>query len=352
MDWARLWQQVSDGAEVLCADLAAAWVGDGEPMGWLARRLGGILELGDSDVHALLGGVWGAHLPFVVSETALLSRAQRTAISHTWALTSGVRERGPDAPPKPLHLLALGPHSVIQAWDLPVMVVPCVPQQRTDIRDVIDAVLPGLTYITEYISPEAERALLSGVAECGWHESNKGDRMSRRIHHFGYPYKYPADGIDTARRLGDLPGWCHGVIRDMLEDGHVPHSPDQLTVNEYLPGQGIAPHVDSVDTIDEHIAVISLGSSCVMNYTDCLSQRRHPLLVQPRSLMVISGDARYKFTHHIAKRKGDSILCTQTPHCPGLAPGGVPRCTAAAGHLIPRGRRVSLTFRKIIPQPQ
>lgn len=43
--------------------------------------------------------------------------------------------------------------------------------------------------------------------------------------------------------------------------------PDQLIINEYLPGQGIAPHIDCVPCFTETIVSISLGDEYPMRFT-------------------------------------------------------------------------------------
>ena len=106
----------------------------------------------------------------------------------------------------------------------------------------------------------------------------------------------------------------------------MPELPDQLIVNEYEPGQGIASHVDCVPCFTETIASLSLGSACVMNFGNKEKERVVPLLLEPRSLVILRSDARYNWTHGIAARKTDDLQ----------------------GRVIQRRRRVSLTFRKVI----
>jgi len=92
---------------------------------------------------------------------------------------------------------------------------------------------------------------------------------------------------------------------------------DQLTINEYTPGVGIAPHVDAHSSFTGGILSLSLLGSCVMVFrkayvasggrTDCLhasptdqQQQQHSqqdrqvcVFLPPRSLLVLSGEARY-----------------------------------------------------------
>lgn len=41
---------------------------------------------------------------------------------------------------------------------------------------------------------------------------------------------------------------------------------DQLTLNSYEPGDGIAPHVDAHEPFEEFFAVLSTGDGTVMSF--------------------------------------------------------------------------------------
>ena len=71
--------------------------------------------------------------------------------------------------------------------------------------------------------------------------------------------------------------------------------PDQCTVNRYFPGQGIPPHVDNHECCDDTIMSLSLLSDVVMNFTDLESKKMIPVNLPRRSLMVMTGQARYSF---------------------------------------------------------
>jgi hypothetical protein len=77
------------------------------------------------------------------------------------------------------------------------------------------------------------------------------------------------------------------------------------------------------------IISLSLGSSCVMDFTRVSTGDKISVLLEPRSIVVLKDDARYQWMHIIAARKGDLFQ----------------------GEPITRERRVSLTFRKVIIQP-
>ena len=104
----------------------------------------------------------------------------------------------------------------------------------------------------------------------------------------------------------------------------MPYVADQLIVTEYQPGEGIRPHVDAPVFADVIVGV-TLGSTCVMEF----ARAGHPtraLLLEPRSAVVLSGDARQDWQHAIPARAEDEWQ----------------------GRTLPRARRVSLTFRKML----
>ena len=145
------------------------------------------------------------------------------------------------------------------------------------------------------------------------------------MQHYGYKYDYKARAIDRSMRIGDLPTWAVEIADAFCERGLWDERPDQVIVNEYEPGQGIAPHVDCLPCFTGTIVSLSLGSGCVMDFLHKATWAERELLLEPRSLLVMKGEARTVWTHGIAKRRSDRYH----------------------GRTIARHRRV-LTFRKVI----
>jgi alkylated DNA repair dioxygenase AlkB len=106
----------------------------------------------------------------------------------------------------------------------------------------------------------------------------------------------------------------------------MPRVADQVIVNEYEPGQGIAPHVDCVPCFADTIASLTLGSTCVLEFTNVATREKVPLFLARRSLVVLTGAARYDWRHAIPGRKSDEH----------------------EGRSVPRARRLSLTFRNVL----
>jgi alkylated DNA repair dioxygenase AlkB len=120
---------------------------------------------------------------------------------------------------------------------------------------------------------------------------------------------------------------------------------DQITVNEYPPGCGIAPHVDTHSAFTGTILSLSLGDRCVMEFrhpnpneeaeeegystssttesaaattttTAGARQNRNETMIFPhralelprRSLLILTDFARFNRQHYIPKRKSDPMI--------------------------------------------
>ncbi len=179
----------------------------------------------------------------------------------------------------------------------------------------------GLSYVPDYLDEDRQKQVLAVIDSLPWRED-----LRRRVQHYGYRYDYARKKVDPDQYLGPLPPWAQSLADQLA--GHAPQRLNQVIVNEYLPGQGIAPHVDCVACFAGTVLSISLGSTCVMRLTHPHDGRSVDILLEPRSLLVLGGAARYEWRHSIPARKNDKWN----------------------GLTLPRGRRVSLTFRTAQPE--
>lgn len=181
--------------------------------------------------------------------------------------------------------------------------------------------LDGLYYHPDFVNVETEKALLHTIDSQIWQNP-----LKRRVQHYGYIYDYRRRTIDGSMRLGALPNWLQEIAEQLHTDGWIAAVPDQVIINEYVPGQGIAAHVDCEPCFGDTILSLSLGSACMMNFQHTTSEKRASQLLAARSLIVMQGNARYLWKHGIVARKSDRV----------------------GGRTLKRRRRVSLTFRKAI----
>lgn len=124
-----------------------------------------------------------------------------------------------------------------------------------------DVVVSGALVVPDFLSQEEEQELLAFYEAQDWKAN-----LNRRVQHYGYIFNYRTLMADYVRPCPPLPAHVpplaeriYGVYADHMarEEGDCAHDPlhplapvpleqiriNQLTVNEYLPGQGIAPHI-------------------------------------------------------------------------------------------------------------
>lgn len=122
----------------------------------------------------------------------------------------------------------------------------------------------------------------------------------------------------------------------------------QAILNLYYPGEGISPHVDLLKRFDDGIIGVSFESGCVMSFERVKGQEKEPigkdgpldrdrwdLYLEDRSVLVLSGDARYNWTHGIEGRPKDFVVCERDGR-------GEPE-------WLERGTRLSITYRWLLP---
>jgi alkylated DNA repair dioxygenase AlkB len=175
----------------------------------------------------------------------------------------------------------------------------------------------GIRYIREYLAPATHDTLLSAVDAHEWQMLGE-----RRVQAHGYSWNRTTGGV---YRIGALPAWAKDVADHLLDDRLMPYAADQVIVNEFEPGAGIPAHVDAA-FFDDTIVSLSLGSTCIIEFVEYGLQRVHPLLLEPRSALVMTGDARTRWAHGIPARE----------------------CDVWCGQQLQRARRVSLTFRRML----
>ncbi|KAF6101943.1 alkB-like protein 8, tRNA methyltransferase [Phyllostomus discolor] len=206
---------------------------------------------------------------------------------------------------------------------------------------------PGLKVVEEIVSSEDEKLLLESI---NWTEDKNNQNFQkslkhRRVKHFGYEFHYENNNVDKDKPLpGGLPDICDSILEKWLKEGIIRHKPDQLTVNEYEPGHGIPAHIDTHSAFEDEIISLSLGSEIVMDF-------KHPdgvtvpVMLPRRSLLVMTGESRYLWTHGITPRKFDTVQASKG-HKSGIITHDVGDLT-----LNKRGIRTSFTFRKVRQTP-
>ncbi|KAG6635940.1 hypothetical protein CIPAW_11G077800 [Carya illinoinensis] len=204
----------------------------------------------------------------------------------------------------------------------------------------------------DFVSIKEEEELLAAVEAKPWKSLAK-----RRVQHYGYEFCYETRNVNTRQKLGVLPTFVSLILERISSFPNLDDSTnivlDQLTVNEYPTGVGLSPHVDTHSAFEGFIFSLSLAGPCIMEfrqYAECAwlpnhtsspnmkteslendkSFLRRAIYLPPRSMLLLSGEARYAWHHYIPHHKIDLVK----------------------NSVIKRGsRRVSFTFRKVRTGP-
>lgn len=190
----------------------------------------------------------------------------------------------------------------------------------SDVSNAVHDGPEGLTLVRDFLSTSRQAQLLERIDAAPWRTD-----LKRRVQHYGWTYDYRARRVAPTDHLGPLPEWLMPEAERLSDGSWFAPRPDQAIVNEYEPGQGIAAHVDCEPCFGDTVASLSLGSPVVMAFGEIESGERHEIVLEPGSLLVMTGPARFAWTHAIAARKSDVVE-------------GVRRR---------RKRRVSVTFRTV-----
>jgi len=158
----------------------------------------------------------------------------------------------------------------------------------------------GLSIIDDFISKEQESSILDII-------DDKKDRVSKRkdrnsIKRYGSDVPYRANMVSQT-----IPDYLDDIGLKIFESGLLKQKPDSISINEYLVGQEIKPHIDSQSSGDI-IVVLSLLSDAEMKF----SRKDESFIVEvkSKSLVVMKNDIRYKWMHSIlpVKSKRYSIV--------------------------------------------
>jgi alkylated DNA repair dioxygenase AlkB len=182
----------------------------------------------------------------------------------------------------------------------------------------METVLPGLFLYPDFIDEAREKDLLNEIDGQTWIVD-----YLRRLQYYGYRNELdkPYDLIPFPI---PMPPLIYQLSQDIVAQKILLKEPDQVIINEYVPGEGIKPHKDRA-YYENQICGVNLGSGCIMRFIKGENEEVIDIEIPRRSLYVMQDDARKKWKHAIPPRKKDNIN----------------------GVLQHRDRRVSITYRKV-----
>lgn len=191
----------------------------------------------------------------------------------------------------------------------PLLMSYCKMISTTITNQQSSSTLPdGLILIEDCISRELEQEILRILK---WNENEDDNKLkNRRVQHFGYEFIYGTNTVDPRSPLDrKIPQTCDEIWTALKTKcpAFAHFRPDQLTVNCYEPGNGIPPHCDTHSCFEDPIVSLSLGSSVLMELRQPRMSRKCSVLLPQRSLLIMSGESRFGWTHGITPRTSDII---------------------------------------------
>ena len=186
----------------------------------------------------------------------------------------------------------------------------------------------GVIYLPAFLTTRECNDLLAKIDARPWMND-----LKRRVQHYGWRYDYSSRVVTEEMKTEPLPGFILKIARELNVRGWFASIPDQVIVNEYEPGQGIAPHIDR-DCFGPSVATLSLGDRWPMQFTplgrSAVATESEEIFLDVGSMLILQGDARTRWMHGIVKRRTDGQGRSRRQ----------------------RMRRVSVTFRTVELQPR
>lgn len=182
----------------------------------------------------------------------------------------------------------------------------------------------GLEYYARFISTSEEQTLLTVINTQPWEQAGNAPR---RVQQYGFKYEHALREL-SSEGAQSLPAWLEPLVDRIVTLGMIEPAPHQVIINEYLPGQGIRPHVDHPQHFGPTVVSISLGSGAIMRFTSLSDPTIvKDIFLEPGSLVALSGESRYRWRHEIPSRAVDQV----------------------GEHEYARSRRISITLRTVAP---
>jgi alkylated DNA repair dioxygenase AlkB len=177
------------------------------------------------------------------------------------------------------------------------------PALQTDLFAPPPPLLPeGMVYEREFLSPQEEQALVRIAASLPLKEMNyKGYTARRRVASYGGRYDFSANQLEAASPLPSQLEPLRARVAQWL--AVEPETFTQVLVAEYREGTPLGWHRDVPDF--EDVVGVSMLGEAVMRFRPY--PPREPkkaavlkLAVEPRSIYLLRGPARWSWQHSVA----------------------------------------------------
>lgn len=198
---------------------------------------------------------------------------------------------------------------------------------NNEFKLIIFPSVPGLYLFKNFLRTDIQEYYLNKIDANEWGKA--GPLAKRRVQQYGYKYGYTSRKVNQNEESGinPMPNWISSFTTALVTAGMFSSKPEQMIINEYEPGQGIGKHTDS-PTFKDIVFSLTLGSGATITY-ELPNHRSVDVYTEPGDFLIMSGPCRNVWTHVIKPQRQDYVN----------------------GKWIPRGRRISVTFRWVTKDP-
>lgn len=160
----------------------------------------------------------------------------------------------------------------------------------------------GFVLIPEFLTSEEEAGLLEFISGLDFHEFQmRGVAAKRRVLQFGWHYSFESFKLTPAAPMPEI----FEPVRTRAASATAipPEDFAEVLVTEYRPGAGIGWHRDAPPF--GIVAGVSLAGTCRMRFQTGAGAGRVTAAVElpPRSMYLLTGEARTKWEHTIPPTK-------------------------------------------------
>ena len=181
--------------------------------------------------------------------------------------------------------------------------------------------IEGLQFYDEFLTAEEGETLMQISREWQWDQ----EVPTRQTAKFGAHYEYATKKLREGRPWPDNLEWLRTKL---VECKIFDKTPDETMVNKTAPPQGFGAHIDDVNHFGGTVVVIGIGAAVNFVLWNQARTHYHTLRSKPRSMIVLSGPARYEYYHSISEGIDDEWR----------------------NHTFARGIRISDTVRQLLKQ--
>lgn len=149
--------------------------------------------------------------------------------------------------------------------------------------------------LLDFISNQEEVDILNNLESTEYNPSGERNSVKR----FG---TFKSSIINVCK---EVPFFLDNLSNKIFENKLIAKKPDSIQINEYYPGQGVKPHIDSHYN-GNIITILSILGHTVLNFIHP-KKENFSIFIPPRSLFQMKDEIRQEWQHSIEEKKFDIV---------------------------------------------